>query len=207
MDLPDIDNERLENIMTPSQANQWSNRAFGAMIVAGFGAMWLLLGLYLRQQLNAASVAWISGGVLTLWSLSAYMLRRVERPSQNGADTKRSRAFHWINGGQWVAIFLALTILRQMHLDLYSVTVMAAIVGLHFLPLARLFRNPMNWMTGILLISWAICATRLVNADRLQSTTALGTGAILWFSAVLTLVIGTYAVRGTRALSRQPYVA
>jgi hypothetical protein len=34
-------------------ANQLSGRAIGALFFAGFGALWLLLALYVREQLHA----------------------------------------------------------------------------------------------------------------------------------------------------------
>ena len=79
-------------------ANQLRGRAIGAAFLIGFGALWLLEGLYNCRQLTAASTAWIIGGMFLLGSLCASVLRRTESSTPDRSGTKRNRAFHRING-------------------------------------------------------------------------------------------------------------
>ena len=67
---------------------------------------------------------------------------------------------------------------------------MTLIVGLHFFPLTRLFRYPQHHVTGGALVAWALGCLALVPRESLQSTTAFGTGDILWVSAAVTLARG-----------------
>jgi hypothetical protein len=62
-------------------------------------------------------------------------------------------------------------------------------------PLARLFRYPLYHATGVLLVGWAAATAAFVPTAAMQGTAALGTGIILWLSAVLTLAIGLRAAR------------
>ena len=198
----------MQTIRTTSNL---SGRAIGAMIFTGFGALWFLLSLYVRQQLNAANLAanlaWIAGAVLMLAAAATHVLRRAEPALAGPNDARRSRAFHTINAAQWIAIFIALTILRRLHLDVYGVGAIAAIVGLHLFPLARLFRNPLHYATGTALVAWAACVSRLAPADTMQGITALGTGAILWLSAAVTLAMALHTLRTSTRYAHHPRTA
>jgi hypothetical protein len=177
------------------------------MIFTGFGAVWLILGLALRQQLGAASIAWIAGAALTLAAIGAQVLRRMESAPEVAENSNRKRTFHWINAGQWIAVFVVLTVLHRMDLDRYGVTAIAGIVGLHLFPLARLFQNPLHYVTGSVLMAWAAGTLWRAPADALQSITALGTGAILWLSAGVTLALAFSALRRTPPFAGQPHIA
>lgn len=194
-------------MQTIRTANHWSSRAIGAMIFTGFGALWFLLGLYVHQQLTAAGVAWIAGAVLALAAVCTHVLRRAEPAPASANDAKRSRTFHVINAAQWIAIFIVLTILRRLHLDAYSLGAIAAIVGLHLFPLARLFRNALHYATGTALIAWAACVSLLAPVDTMQGITALGAGTILWLSAAVTMAMALYALRGAARFEEQPRIA
>jgi hypothetical protein len=45
------------------------------------------------------------------------------------------------------------------------------------------------------LVAWASVSVLLVPAEHLQGVTALGTGLILWMSAVITLALAGVAIR------------
>jgi hypothetical protein len=194
-------------VRTGLPENHLRGRPFEAMIFTGFGALWLILGLALRQQLSAAGVAWIAGAALTLAASGAQVLRHTESAPQAAENSKRKRIFHRINAGQWIAIFVVLTILHRMGLDNYGVTAIAGIVGLHLFPLAWLFHNPLHSVTGSLLIACAGGVAWHAPADALQSITALGMGAILWLSAAVTLALAHCALRRTLRLAGEPRIA
>ena len=74
------------------------------------------------------------------------------------------------------------------HDDALQVSAVAAIVGVHMLPLAWLFRVPLYGWMGIAMTGWT-CVCLLI-ADRGISVvaTGLGMGAILWAGAVIALI-------------------
>jgi hypothetical protein len=66
-------------------------------------------------------------------------------------------------------------------------------------PLARLFHYPLHYATGGLLVAWSAISVAVAPAGELQSTTALGTGAILWLSAAATLTAAMRLARTATA--------
>jgi hypothetical protein len=176
-------------------ANQLQGRAIGALFFSGFGALWLVLALYVREELHAAAV----GGVLLVLAVLAlaalYLLRAARRWPRVPDDPAMGRAFKRVNTIQWVAIFVVAFVLARLHLDVYIPTAVAVIVGLHMFPLARLFNYPQHYATGALLVAWAAGSAVFAPASTLQGTAALGTGVILWLSAILTLTLAFLKMR------------
>ncbi len=169
-------------------ANSLSGRAIGVLFFAFFGGLWLFIALAAREQLSVASVSAVLLGMLGL-GLAAYNLLRLSgQYPRVPQDPAIGRKFGWINLIQWMAIGILVPTLGKLHLDVYVPTAITLIVGIHMLPLARLFRYPQHHVTGCALIVWAGAAMLLAPAGSMQSTTCIGTGSILWLSGAVTLV-------------------
>jgi hypothetical protein len=179
----------------PLSANSLRGRAIGAMFFAFFGAFWFFIALYAREQLNVASISAVLLGMLLLGFAAYNLIRLSSQFPRVPQDPTIGRKFGWINLMQWAAIALVVPTLGKLHLDVYIPTAITLIVGLHMLPLARLFRYPQHNITGCLLIVWAGVAMLIAPADSMQSTTCIGTGSILWVSGAVTLVRAFRAVR------------
>lgn len=178
-------------------ANQLSGRAIGSIFFSGFGAIWLTLALYAHEMLNSATVSAVALGLALLLLAAFGLLRRARRWPRVPDDPALSRSFNRVNAVQWIAGAIAAFTLHRLHLDAYTVSVIAMIVGLHLFPLARLFRYPLHYATGGLLTAWAVASVLLVPTEHLQSITAMGTGIILWASATVTLVLAARIARQT----------
>ena len=105
------------------------------------------------------------------------------------------RAFGWVNGIQWIAISIVAFSFAKLHIDAYVLSAIAAIVGLHMFPLARLFHYPLHYATGALLVTWAVVSVIAYPTENMQGAAALGTGVILWVSAAVGLTLGLGGVR------------
>jgi hypothetical protein len=57
------------------------------------------------------------------------------------------------------------------------------IVGIHFFPLANLFKAHMHYVVGAIAVAWAIIYPLLFSAGKGDSIGAIGMGVILWVSA------------------------
>jgi hypothetical protein len=176
-------------------ANEMRGRAIGALFFTGFGGLWLVLALYAREQLSVVSGALVSGGAATLVSGAVWLISKASGLRKVDECPAMRRAFGWINLGQWIAIALVAFSFARLHIDAYVMSAITAIVGLHMLPLARLFRYKPHYVTGTVLVSWAAVSIFLLPVDRLQGGTALGTGAILWSSAFFTLILAMGRLR------------
>jgi hypothetical protein len=179
---------------TQLTANQVSGRATGALIFTGFGALWLVAGFFCREDLTVqagAGIALVTTGLaLAAWNL----IRRARLLERVPEDPATMRAFHWVNGGQWVVAFVVELVLAWLHLSAYGITAIAVIVGLHLFPLARIFRYPLHYVTGTAMVVWATVMA-ITQQEHLQSMTAWGTGAILWISAAGTIMVALNAAR------------
>jgi len=176
-------------------ANQLKGRAIGSLFFIGFGTLWLMLGLYLRERLSIGAVVGVVLVAAGLTAAALKLMNQATRFPRVTEDARRKRMFHWINGGQWVAMFLVLTTLNKLHLEVYGVTAIAAIVAVHLFPLAWLFQNKMHYATGGTLLLWLTGIVFFVPAQHLQGMTALGTGVILWLSAAIMLGLHSLTAR------------
>jgi hypothetical protein len=179
--------------MTSHQnANQISGRAIGALFFTAFGALWLMLSLYARETLSVATVTGVLLGVVALAWNAIYLLRAARRLPRAADDPRVGRIFAWVNG---IQCFVAAFALGKLHLDAYVPSAITAIVGLHFFPLARLFRYPLHHVTGAMLVAWSALSSLAVPTAELQGIAAAGTGLILWLSALVTLGVALHLVR------------
>jgi hypothetical protein len=182
----------MKNLPT---ANQLSGRAIGSIFFAVFGALWILLSLYVKQILSVVTVSWVALDLLVLLATALWLLRQAKRFPRTPEAPARKRAFNRINTTQWIAIFLVAFAFGRLHLDAYAMSAITAVVGLHLFPLAKLFRYPLHYITGAVLVAWGGLSILFVSAQHLQGTVALGTGIILWLSAFTTLIIAATVAR------------
>ncbi len=190
-------------VMTPAvTANQLNGRAIGSLFFTGFGTLWLMLALYVRERLSTVTEVGVVLVAAGLTATALNLMSQARRFPRLTEDMRRKRMFLWINGGQWLAIFLVLTTLNKLHLEVYDVTAIAAILAVHLFPLARLFQYKMHYATGGTLLVWVAGTLFFAPTERLQGMTALGTGAILWLSSAITLVLAFLVARHAPLLAR-----
>jgi hypothetical protein len=176
-------------------ANRIGGRAIGALFFTGFGAIWLLLGLYAKEQLTSTPLSMVACGTVLLAGGAFLLLRRAKALPRMPQDPAMARAFKRINVIQWVAVAVVAFAFARFGIDVYVISAITAIVGLHMFPLARLFRYPLHYLTGSALVGWAGASVLLFPKDEMQGSAALGTGLILWLSALVTLGLAMRAVR------------
>jgi hypothetical protein len=178
-------------------ANSLTGRAIGMIFFAAFGAGWIVMGLYGAGQLGVVPVLMVAACTMVLLAGAAYLSREAERFPLVAKDPKQGRIFAWVNLVQWIAVGVVAVSFARLHLDNYVVNAITAIVGLHMLPLARLFRYTPHYVSGVAMVVWAVASIWLAPAESLQSVTAIGTGLLLWLSAAATL--GLAMARARRA--------
>lgn len=117
-------------------------------------------------------------------TLGSLVRRRLPKMAEAETPEKRRmmRQFNLVNFGQWIAIFLVVNVLRNLHLDAWVVPSIVLIVGAHFLPLARIFRAPQHVKTGIAMMLCAAVAIVLPVSMR-ETVECVSAGLILWISA------------------------
>ncbi len=165
-------------------ANRIRGKVTGALFFSGFGALWLVFGMSVRGTLDGGVLAAVVAGTVLIAAAGAMVMREAGSFKVVPGDPRVGRLFLAVNIAQWAAIFTAVAVLKAEHLEVWNATAIAAIVALHLFPLAKLFHNRLNAVTGAVLLVWTAAVPLLVGISRVQSTTALGAGVILLTAAV-----------------------
>ena len=166
--------------------------ATGAGVMFGFGIVWLLIGLFrgrpsprwLRLSLLLAGIA-LGASIVTLGVRASHLPANASPVTARQAAINREigRHFYLILGVELVAIFVAVVVLSAFRYPDYILCGIALIVGVHFFPLAALFRAPVYYGTGL-----GGCAIGLVGffmGDENLRQKVVGTlfGLLLWTTA------------------------
>jgi len=176
-------------------ANQIRGRARGGLFFAGFGTLWIVLALYTKQVVTPLNLGLVSTNLALLLMAVFWLFRRSKSFATVPQDAAVNRAFNRINIAQWAAIFVVSFSFNKLHWDDFALSAIAAIVGLHLFPLAKLFHHRMHYATGVALLAWAVVSAVFVPRDQILGTTSLGTGILLCVSSWITLLLAMHAAR------------
>jgi len=175
-----------------------SGMAYGAIIMGFFGCLWLFWALASMAVRTPLVIAATVGFAASLWIPAIGLLRMGSRaltlaapltPEQEREQSRMGRIFGLIFAAEGVLIFVAINVLNNLGLGQYGISVMAAIVGLHFLPLARLFRRPLYYVAGTMMSAAALVSVAIPVSIRI-SALASSMAVILWVTCVLILKKG-----------------
>jgi hypothetical protein len=180
------------------------DRARGAMFFALFGALWLAGGYWLTHQGHAwvyGLIALIGAAILAA-AVQAMRQQRPSRPALPDSPQQRrvKRRFHVINAAQWVLVVVGVDVLNNLGLVRWAIPFAILIVGLHFLPLARLFGSTAHYLIGAALALLAV-SYPFVTGNPESPAGPFGAGLILWASALWALRPGAPARAGAARLS------
>jgi hypothetical protein len=171
-------------------------RAIGALIFACFGASDTFWALSFARNVPRmlSEAVWIVAVTLGGWSITQrWLLRRLSVPAVDKSIARQ----HWKHYASWflvvvvievVSINIGSPILIHFHRQALFPQWVEAVVGLHFLPLAKLFKVPLFYATGTALVLVAL-GSLLIPFDAPRAIAALaGSGLCLWATAVVILL-------------------
>jgi hypothetical protein len=165
----------------------------GALIGAMFGAGWLGWGLGNAEAFNGFVGPMFGFLALFLLAFSIYFIRKgrllcKQFPASD--DSRRRTVLKWfvlVGLVEVLAIALVSLLANRLHRADLATDWCAMIVGLHFLPLARIFRAPNLSLLGVLMILWCVLCWVLFHASTISISASIGTGILLWGTCVATL--------------------
>ena len=165
-----------------------ASRAIGAMFLAVFGGGWLVfwcMGVY-GVRLGKLGVIGACSAAILLIAVKQFRDNRdaYAQEAESPASKRAGRIFNVVNAIQWVLIFLVATILWIAGRWEWIIPSVILIVGVHFFPLAVAFRVRRHYLTGGALILLAVLYPFLSQSGPLAPVGCLGTGIILWSSAI-----------------------
>jgi hypothetical protein len=83
-----------------------------------------------------------------------------------------------------IAIALLVVLLNLLHRPTFILPAVAVIVGLHFIPLARLFNAPLFYSTGVAMVLSVLFAFAMRDLTRRQAAVGIGCGLVLWITGL-----------------------
>jgi hypothetical protein len=183
--------------------------AYGAIIMGFFGCLWLFWALASMNVRTPVVVAAVLVFAASLWIPAAALLRNGMiatklavplTPEQEREQSRMARIFGLVFAAEGVLIFLAVNLLNNSGLGAYAISAIAAIVGLHFLPLARLFQRPLYYVSGTIMTAAALVSLAIPEPVRI-SALASGMSLIVWLTCVLVVRKGFTLGRTLQGIS------
>jgi hypothetical protein len=178
---------------------QLKGSARGALICAFFGSAWMYWAVVFSGN---RSPVWFSMVTLPAVALIAWALLRVrtvrDLPS-SAAELEHSRAFRkffWVDVGiEWGLIGVAVFALARVGRGDLIPQALGVIIGLHFLPLVKIFRAPIFYWTGGIMVVAAL-GSLLMHRGYRNVFACAAVGLTLWVTSVAVLCRTSAALRG-----------
>ena len=93
-----------------------------------------------------------------------------------------------MNAIQWILVFVAAAVLSRVGHNEWIIPSIILIMGIHFFPLAVVFKVPRHYATGAAMTLLAIFYPLMSSAGPTSPVGCVGAGIILWVSATAALV-------------------
>jgi hypothetical protein len=172
--------------------------ATGAVILSCFAAVWWLAGTIVTGSGSAPMIAaplLVTAGISALaWRLGAF------RVAEEASPLEQKRRGRWVgiaSAAEGIAIFVAVNVLINLGRRDLTAPAVAAIVGLHFLPLAKGLPAPRYYVTAASLLALAAAGGFAPDPGSDALAVCLAAAAILWLTALSVILLPARA--GDRA--------
>ena len=168
--------------------------AIGAMFFSLFGGLWVAAWCVQTYGAHPLSLLPFAAITVLLFMLAWRQFSRhraAHAAAEQTPEAKRAgRLFNIVNAGQWIAIFIVGNVLKNVGLQAWFIPAVILIVGLHFFPLAWLFKARRHVAIGMALCVWAIGYPFTVRHGPIHPVGCLGAGLILWVAALAAVRAG-----------------
>ncbi|MBA2577212.1 MAG: hypothetical protein H0V05_11335 [Euzebyaceae bacterium] len=168
----------------------WDLSRAANLAMTGFALLWVLSGLSAVDGTGVTGLAWAS---LTAVATAAWVVCMPASPSSSDVSLPDDwpRRFNRISILQGVAIVMAVAALVWTGSPGAIPPAVCSIVALHFVPLARLFRQPHFMVTAASLLGVAMAGgvgLVIAGADAALGLVGFGAGGVLWGTVVASLL-------------------
>lgn len=180
--------------------------AIGVLFMAFFGTMWAYVGIMGIQELESSWLLIVSITLGIVLSIGGCFLifksRKLPNHIPNIEAGYRKNIRSWFNVifiAEGLAIMVAILVCNITDQTNLIPLLIAVIVGIHFFPLAYLFKMRIYYVTGILLcflsfITWFIVPSNITIMEYQMSThmsvVGFGSALILWGTGLVIWVMG-----------------
>jgi hypothetical protein len=166
-------------------------RARGALICAVGGSAWMFWAAVFAATARTASLALVTVIMILISGWAVSRVRTARRYVDSAADREHWASIatlFWIDtAAEWV--LGAGAVVTLVHFGRYSLIpqFLGVIIGLHFLPLAKLFRAPRYYVMGTTMILCALASFLAPESSIRDAIACAGIGLPMWVTAVVIL--------------------
>jgi len=177
-----------------SSGARLKGNARGAMVCALFGSAWMFWTAAFAATARTAALALVTVVTVLIcgWALSRVRLaRRYKDSAEDQARWAAIAPLFWINtGAEWV--LGAGAVFALAHFERYSLIpqFLGILIGLHFLPLAKLLRVPRYYVMGTAMILCVLASLLIPEGSTRNVIACAGIGLPMWITAVAILSQG-----------------
>lgn len=100
---------------------------------------------------------------------------------------KRRQAFRIVTLLEVVGIIIVVMLANLFRRPDWLAVGISLVVGLHFLPLGRIFGTALYYWVGTLIVVWNILTLTALKSWNLTASVGIATGLILWAAAIYVL--------------------
>jgi hypothetical protein len=171
-------------------------RGMAATIMSFFGFVWLGWGFSAVAAVsNFPPALWAAFFIVTavLMGFAIAALRRgralmkAQGTSRQEFWSQRRRPFRIVTSLEVLGCVLVVVLANIFHRPDWIASGISLVVGLHFIPLGSIFDFPAYYFVGSLIAAWDILSVAALNSSNSTAFAALGTGVILWVTAIAML--------------------
>lgn len=179
---------------------QLKGSARGALICAFFGSAWMYWAVVVSGNPTPVwfSIVTVLAVALIAWAF--LRIRTVRHLPSSAAELEHSRAFRkffWVDVGiEWGLIGVAVFALARFGRGDLIPQALGVIIGLHFLPLVKIFRAPPYYWTGGIMAVAALGSLLMPRGHMRNIFACAAVGLTLWVTSVAVLCRTSAAVRG-----------
>ncbi|MGA8216879.1 MAG: hypothetical protein WB799_25065 [Candidatus Sulfotelmatobacter sp.] len=159
----------------------------GARIMSVFAAVWCIAGI--RTAMVASPLWYAVPVVITVVIVTAALHRSAESsPAPPNDGSRRARLVGIAIAIEGLLILVTVNVLINTGKQNWTVPVIAVIVGLHFLLLARWLPARLYYATGVLLIACGLLGFGISDVRYRILIVTVGAACVLWFTSVAVLM-------------------
>lgn len=156
--------------------------AAGAVIMSIFGAIWWVVGA--RATGRTSTTFYAIPAVITLALLAAaFRTRAIDDPADAAGESRRGRLVAIWSAIEGALILIAVNVLNNIGKSEYVSTAIAAIVGLHFVPLARSLPARRYYATAALFVAISIASFWVEEPSQRLWLVSAASACLLWLTS------------------------
>lgn len=166
----------------------------GAAILTIFGSAWCIVALALWPAHPVWSIPAGTAATIVLLALCVIRIRalrnipKIDDPAAKAKGKRAGMYFGIVFAAESALIFLCATLMAHLGLDIWIPIAVAVIVGLHFIPLARVFNAPVYDWTGVLCVFGVLGCSLVPDSTIRLLCAGLTMATVLWLTAFFLLL-------------------